>query len=203
MHLRRRQSQPGSEVLPYPSKNQLFLPPPPPRRLPPPVTNFESSATLVGPQKVLRVLPTTISHPLLHPLIFPPRLPTFNPSRVPTNDTFLPNRTATAFSLSLLPFVSPLFFLRFLKSCYMAKADLYLSVLFLAVRPTNFWRHTPKSALTSPLSSPASILLRRSSLINTGDAGSDECTEREDLLLRCESLGKVWGERVKVKEMLI
>ena len=71
------------------------------------------------------------------------------------------------------------------------------------VRPTNFWRHTSKSALHSPLSSPSSLLLRRASLINTGDVGSDECTEREDLLNRCESLGKVLGERIKVKEMLI
>lgn len=76
-----------------------------------------------------------------------------------------------------------------------------MSITSVAVRPTNFWRHTPRSALHSPLSSPASILLRRSSLINTGDAGSDECTEREDLLQRCESRGKVWGERIKVKEM--
>ncbi|CED84863.1 hypothetical protein [Phaffia rhodozyma] len=38
------------------------------------------------------------------------------------------------------------------------------------LRPTNFWRHTSRSALHSPLSSPSSLVLRRSSLINTGAA---------------------------------
>lgn len=82
-------------------------------------------------------------------------------------------------------------------------ADLAHDNSLRPVRPTNFWRKTSRSALNSPLASPASFLLRRSSLINTGDASSEECAELEDLLKRCESLGKLWGERIKVKELLL
>lgn len=76
-----------------------------------------------------------------------------------------------------------------------------MSLCPAAVRPTNFWRHTSRSALNSPLAAPSANVHRRSSLINTGAAGSDECLHPNDLTAGCE--GKVYGDRIRVQELLM